>query len=62
MPPIHVPHVKLEFRQFFADVVWSIFSGISVWEESKKALDPTKHYMKKTLDRAFDLLIKGIKK
>jgi hypothetical protein len=46
----------------FADIIWGLFSGILVWEESKKAFDPKKHHMKETLDRAFEILMQGIKK
>lgn len=44
-----------------ADIIWSLFSGMVVWEESKKALDARKEYLKETLDLAFDLLMRGIK-
>ena len=45
-----------------ADIVWCIFSGMVIWEESKKALDPEKSYMKETLDLAFEIIIQGTKK
>jgi AcrR family transcriptional regulator len=45
-----------------ADVIWSVFSGMVIWEESKKALEPQKSYMKETLDLAFEIIIQGIKK
>jgi hypothetical protein len=45
-----------------ADIIWSIFSGMVIWEESKKALEPAKSYMKETLDLAFEIIIQGIKK
>ncbi|MBN2283890.1 MAG: TetR/AcrR family transcriptional regulator [Deltaproteobacteria bacterium] len=46
----------------FADIIWSLFSGLVIWEESKSALDPRKRHMKKTLDRAFEIIMQGIKK
>ncbi len=45
-----------------ADIVWSIFSGMVIWEESKTALDPEKRYMKETLDLAFEVITQGIKR
>ncbi len=43
-----------------ADIIWSLFSGMVIWEESKRALDARKVYLKETLDLAFDLFIRGI--
>jgi AcrR family transcriptional regulator len=45
-----------------ADVFWAVFIGLVIWEESKRALDPTKDHMKDTLDLAFELLAEGLKK
>ncbi len=45
-----------------ADIVWSVFSGIVIWEESKNALDPEKNYIRETLDLAFEIIILGVKK
>jgi AcrR family transcriptional regulator len=45
-----------------ADVVWSAFSGIVLWEESKSKLDPRKKYLKKTLDLAFEIFLNSVKK
>lgn len=45
-----------------ADILWSIFSGLVVWEEAKKQIDPRKDFLKSTLDRAFDIFCWGIKK
>ena len=44
------------------DVVWSAFSGIVLWEESKSKLDPQKKYLKKTLDLAFEVFLNSVKK
>ena len=33
-----------------------------LWEEAKRQLNPEKDFLKSTLDRAFDLFCKGIKK
>lgn len=45
-----------------ADIVWSVFSGMVIWEESKTALDPDKRFMKETLDLAFEIITQGIKR
>jgi len=44
-----------------ADIVWSVFSGMVMWEESKTALDPDKRYMRETLDLAFEIITRGVK-
>jgi len=45
-----------------ADIIWGIFSGIVLWEESKRIIDDKKEYLKQTLDIAFEIFAKGIKK
>ena len=45
-----------------ADIVWALFSGVILWEESKKIIDNKKDYLKPTLDIAFDIFNKGITK
>ena len=45
-----------------ADMVWSLFSGLVLWEESKRIFDPKKNYLKQTLDSAFEIFNKGVKK
>jgi AcrR family transcriptional regulator len=44
-----------------ADIVWSVFSGMVIWEESKTALDSDKRYMRETLDLAFEIITQGVK-
>ncbi len=46
----------------FADIIWSTFMGLVLWEESKKKLNPKKNFLKPTLDLAFDFISRGIKK
>jgi AcrR family transcriptional regulator len=46
----------------FAHLVWALFSGIVLWEESKRMIDSDKQYLKETLDSAFDIFLRGIKK
>lgn len=45
-----------------ADILWSIFSGIVLWEESKRMIDEDKGYLEKTLDTAFEIFGRGIQK
>jgi hypothetical protein len=44
-----------------ADALWGLFTGILIWEESKKKLNPDKDFLKSTLDAAFDTFYRGIK-
>ena len=45
-----------------ADIVWALFSGIVLWEESKKIINGDKHYLKETFDTAFEIFKRGITK
>ena len=45
-----------------ADIIWAIFTGLVLWEEAKRKIDPQKDFLKGTLDRAFDIFCRGIKK
>ncbi len=45
-----------------ADVLWALFSGVVLWEESKKIINGEKDYLKETLDVAFDIFGRGISK
>jgi len=45
-----------------ADIIWSIFTGAVLWEESKRMTNPNKDYLKSTLDLAIDILGRGIRK
>ncbi len=44
-----------------ADIFWSLFSGVILWEASKNVLNPEKDYLKSTLAVAFDVFCRGIK-
>ncbi len=46
----------------FADIVWAIFSGVVLWEESKRIINDDKNYLKDTLETAFEIFARGIKK
>jgi len=45
-----------------ADIVWSLFSGIVLWEESKRIINNNKDYLKNTLELAFEIFSRGIRK
>ena len=45
-----------------ADIIWAMFSGIVLWEESKRIINGEKEYLQQTLDVAFDIFAKGVKK
>ncbi|MCF8079699.1 MAG: TetR/AcrR family transcriptional regulator [Desulfobacterales bacterium] len=44
-----------------ADILWSLFSGIVLWEESKKIIDERKNFLKPTLDIGFEIFCRGIR-
>jgi len=44
-----------------ADIIWGVFSGIVLWEESKRIIDDKKEYLQQTLDIAFEIFVRGIK-
>ncbi len=46
----------------FVDILWSIFTGLVMWEDAKQKLDPDKDFLKATLDQAFEIFIDGIMK
>jgi len=43
-----------------ADIFWSLFSGVILWETSKKVIDGSKDYLKETLGASFNIFLKGI--
>jgi AcrR family transcriptional regulator len=45
-----------------AGIVWAIFSGVVLWEESKRIINDEKNYLKQTLDTAFEIFERGIRK
>ena len=44
-----------------ADIFWSMFSGVVLWEASKKIISADKDYLKSTLAIAFELFERGIR-
>ena len=45
-----------------ADIIWSLFTGLVLWEESKRMIDDDKNFLKQTLDVAFDIFARGVTK
>jgi hypothetical protein len=45
-----------------ADIVWSLFTGVVLWEESKRMINDEKDFLKQTLDIAFEILARGVTK
>jgi len=43
-----------------ADIVWSLFTGVVLWEESKRMIDNEKDFLRQTLDVAFEIFSRGI--
>ena len=43
------------------DIIWIVFTGSVLWEESKRMTDPRKDYLKQTLGLAIDIFSRGIK-
>lgn len=43
-----------------ADIVWALFSGVVLWEESKRLIDSNKDFLKTTLEIAFEIFNRGI--
>jgi len=46
--------------QKLALILWALFSGLVLWEESKRTLDPRKNFLKPTVDMAFEVLARGM--
>ncbi len=44
-----------------ADIFWAAFSGVVLWEESKKIIDSKKDFIIPTLEIAFEIFKRGIK-
>ncbi len=43
-----------------ADIVWALFSGVVLWEESKRLIDSRKDFLRSTLETAFEIFSRGI--
>ncbi|MDY6852358.1 MAG: TetR/AcrR family transcriptional regulator [Thermodesulfobacteriota bacterium] len=44
-----------------ADIFWSMFAGLVVYEGAKKKLNPKKDFLEPTFETAFEFLLRGIK-
>ena len=42
------------------DIFWAMFSGLVLWEESKRLFDPKKDHLRSTLDLAMKIIGRGI--
>lgn len=45
-----------------SNIVWALFSGIVLWEESQKIIDGGGDYLRETFDTAFTIFTRGISK
>jgi AcrR family transcriptional regulator len=43
-----------------ADLTWGLFSGIVLWEESKRMINPDRYQLEKNIRAGFDLLRRGL--
>jgi AcrR family transcriptional regulator len=43
-----------------ADTIWAIFTGLMIYEEAKRTINPKKNFFKSTLDKAFNIFYRGI--
>lgn len=42
------------------DIIWAMFSGLVLWEESKKMFNPKKDHLRSTIDLAMKIFCRGI--
>jgi hypothetical protein len=47
--------------EIYADIVWAMFSGIVLLEGQKQVVRIKNDFVKNTLDKGFEILLKGIK-
>ncbi|MGJ8687632.1 MAG: hypothetical protein ACSHWQ_09135, partial [Spongiibacteraceae bacterium] len=45
----------------YLDICWGLFTGLILWEEAKKDLNPKKDFLKTTLDQSFNIFLTGIR-
>jgi hypothetical protein len=45
-----------------ADGLWGLFSGIVLWEESKRMIDQEKDYLRTSMETAFEIYARGVKR
>jgi AcrR family transcriptional regulator len=44
------------------DIVWGLFSGLVLWDESKRLTDPRKDFLKQTARLGADIFLRGIRR
>jgi AcrR family transcriptional regulator len=59
---IHQGVFEAKHPTALADIFWSLFSGVVLWEASKKIINADKDYLKPTLQTAFEIFQRGIRK
>ncbi|MDY6850589.1 MAG: TetR/AcrR family transcriptional regulator [Thermodesulfobacteriota bacterium] len=42
-----------------ADMLWGLFTGLVMWEDAKRKIDPRKDHLKSTFDSAFAVVVRG---
>lgn len=52
--------IKKHHPNALADIFWSLFSGVVLWEASKKIIDDKKDYLKETLRSSFEIFKQGV--
>jgi AcrR family transcriptional regulator len=45
-----------------ADMAWGVFTGLVLWEEAKRLLDPRKNFLRPTLKTSFEIIARGVAK
>jgi AcrR family transcriptional regulator len=45
-----------------ADIFWALFSGVVLWEESKRMINPSRFNIQETFEVAFDLFQRGLRR
>jgi AcrR family transcriptional regulator len=45
-----------------ADILWALFAGLVLWEDTKKGFDPNKDFLEPTLELGIKIISRGIKK
>ena len=43
-----------------ADIFWALFSGVILWNTSKRIIDDRKDFLAQTLEAAFDIFRRGL--
>ena len=55
-------HFLVKHPNALTDIVWGLFSGVVLWESSKNILNDNKDFLKPTIDLAFELFERGLRK